>query len=76
MTQEERWLKQYRDVMEFIETNHRNPSKYRAEERNYYNFVKRCRKMRNAGELVAERLKLFEGLMEVSEKYKRVNQWK
>ena len=40
MTQEEGWMRQYREVMEFIETNHRNPSKYRAEERNYYNFVK------------------------------------
>ena len=68
-------MRQYREVMEFIETNHRNPSKYRAEERIYYNFVKRCRKMRNAGELVPERLRLFEGLMAVGESYKRVNQW-
>ena len=30
MTQEERWLKQYREVMAFIESNHRNPSKSRA----------------------------------------------
>ena len=28
--------------MEFIETNHRNLPKYRAGERNYYNFVMRC----------------------------------
>lgn len=75
MTQAERWLKQYREVMEFIETNHRNPSKYSAAERNYYNFVKRCRKMRNAGELVAERLRLFEELVVLSETYRRVNQY-
>ena len=31
--------------------------------------------MRNAGELVPERLRLFEGLMGVSEKYRRVNQY-
>lgn len=68
-------MRQYCEVMEFIETNHRNPSKYRAEERNYYNFVKRCRKMRNAGELVAVRLRLFEGLMGVSERYRHKNQW-
>lgn len=42
MTQVERWLEYYWEVMEFIETNHRNPSMYRAAERNYYNFVKRC----------------------------------
>lgn len=68
-------MRQYREVMEFIETNHRNPSKYRAEERNYYNFVKRCRKMRNAGELVEPRLELFKVLMAVSERYRRVNQY-
>lgn len=62
--------------MEFIEPNHRNPSMYRAEERNHYNFVKRCRKIRNAEELVAKRLRMFEGLMVLCETYKRVNQWK
>lgn len=28
MTQEERWLARYNEVKNFIETNHRNPSKY------------------------------------------------
>ena len=28
MTQEERWLERFNDVKSFIETNHRNPSKY------------------------------------------------
>lgn len=37
--------------MEFIETNHRNPSKYRAEERNYYNFVKMCGRVAECGEV-------------------------
>ncbi len=48
-------------VMEFVETNHRNPSKYRAEERNYYNFVKMSRKMRNTWGMKEEKLRLFEG---------------
>lgn len=47
--------------MEFVETNHRNPSKYRAEERNYYNFVKMSRKMRNTWGMKEEKLRLFEG---------------
>jgi len=62
--------------MEFIETNHRISSKYREEERNYYNFVKRDRNMRNAGELAEPRLELFEGLMVVGERCRRMNQWK
>ncbi len=28
MTHEERWLTRYKQVVNFIETNHRNPSKY------------------------------------------------
>ena len=31
MTQDERWNKRYQDVMAFIETNKRNPSKHRIE---------------------------------------------
>ena len=32
MTQDERWMTKYNEVVEFIESNHRNPSKYRIEE--------------------------------------------
>lgn len=34
MTQEEKWQARYVEVVAFIETNHRNPFKYVAEERN------------------------------------------
>lgn len=30
MTQDERWLVRYNEVKSFIETNHRNPSKYES----------------------------------------------
>lgn len=32
MTQDEKWQKKYEDVIGFIETNKRNPSKYAPEE--------------------------------------------
>lgn len=32
MTQDEHWLKKYQEVVDFIETNKRNPSKYNQEE--------------------------------------------
>ena len=31
MTQEERWLAKYNEVVEFIETSHRNPSRHHIE---------------------------------------------
>lgn len=33
MDQETRWLTRYNEVKEFIEREHRNPSKYRDEEK-------------------------------------------
>ena len=51
MTQDERWMMRYEEVMGFIEANHRNPSKYRDEEKLMVHFLKRGRKLINAGEL-------------------------
>ena len=39
-------------------------------------LLKRGRKLLNAGELAEPRLSQFLKLMELCEKYKRVNQWK
>ena len=43
MTQDERWNLRYQEVMDFIETNHRNPSKHRIEEHDMLNWVKQQR---------------------------------
>ena len=75
MTQDERWQKRYEEVVDFVESNRRNPSKYVAEERLMVHFLKRCRKLMNAGELKEPRLGMFKELLELSEKYRRVNQW-
>ena len=72
MTQEERWQIRYNEVVEFIETNHRNPSKHRIEEHDMLNWVKANRKALNAGKLKAERVEAFKRLMEEN---KHVNQW-
>ena len=76
MTQDERWMAKYNEVVEFIETNHRNPSRHRIEEHNHLNWLKASRKKMNAGGLKPERVELFERLLELMEQYKRVNQWK
>ena len=75
MTQEERWQKRYQEVMKFIETNHRNPSKHRIEEHDMLNWVKANRKAMNAGKMRPERLEAFGRLMEIMEEYKRKNQY-
>ncbi len=75
MTQDERWLARYNEVRNFIEVNHRNPSKYAPEEKLMVHFLKRGRKLLNAGELKEPRLRMFKELMVLSEQYKRINQY-
>ena len=75
MTQEERWLKRYQDVMVFMDKNHRNPSKYVDAERGLRNWVKQQKKLMNAGALEGQRLKMFKELLALGERYKRVNQY-
>lgn len=75
MTQDERWLLRYNEVKMFVATNKRNPSKYDAEERNMVNYLKHTRKHLNQGLLKAERIPLFEKLLELMEQYKHKNQW-
>ena len=76
MTQEKRWLKRYQEVIGFIETNHRNPSKHRIEEHDMLNWVQANRKVMNKGEMKEERVERFKTLLAMMEEYKRVNQWK
>lgn len=75
MTQDERWLAKYKDVRAFIETNHRNPFKYYDGEKLMVHFLKRGRKLMNAWELQEPRLGMFKELLELSEKYRRKNQY-
>lgn len=75
MTQEYRWKTRYEEVMEFIELNHRNPSKYRLEEHDMLNWLKANRKALNAGKMKLDRVEAFNKLLELMEKYKRKNQY-
>ena len=75
MTQEERWLAKYKEMVEFIQTNHRNPSRHRIEEHDMLNWVKANRKALNAGKMKEERVEKFRKLLEMTEQYKRKNQW-
>lgn len=75
MTQSELWLAKWQEVIDFLETNYRKPSKFNPEERNMRSWWKHNKKLMNAVELKAERVELFKQLLELGEKYKRVNQY-
>lgn len=75
MTQDELWLKKYQEIMSFMEENHRRPSKYASEEKAKVNWWKHQQRLLNVGTLKEDRVEMFQKLLEVGEKYKRVNQY-
>ena len=75
MTQDERWLAQWKEVINYMGVNKRRPSKFVDEERGMRNWWKHQQKLLNAGELKPERVELFNKLLELGEKYRHVNQW-
>lgn len=75
MTQDEKWNLKFQEVKDFIDINHRNPSKHRIEEHLLLNWVKQQRKLMNAGKFKPERMELFKKLLELIEENKRINQY-
>lgn len=75
MTQDERWTAKYNEVVDFLESSHRNPSRHRIEEHDLLNWVKANRKAMNAGKLKEERVQQFKRLLELMVQYKHVNQY-
>ena len=75
MTQSDKWMARYNEVKSYIETNHRNPSKHRIEEHDMLNWLKANRKLWNAGTMKPERVEKFGKLLELTEQYKRKNQY-
>ena len=75
MTQDEKWMARYNEVVTFIETNHRNPSKHRIEEHDLLNWLKANRKAMNVGRMKSERVEMFRKLLEMTEQYRRKNQY-
>jgi hypothetical protein len=75
MTQDEKWMAKYNEVVTFIEANKRNPSKHRIEEHDMLNWLKANRKALNAGKMKAERVEKFRKLLEMTEQYRRKNQY-
>ncbi|MBQ8467766.1 MAG: hypothetical protein IJ546_08760 [Prevotella sp.] len=75
MTHDERWQQQYDQVMEFMNINQRRPSKHRIEEHLMLNWLKHNKKLAANGKMPLQRHEKFMELMEVADKYKRLNQY-
>lgn len=76
MTQDERWLTKYNEVMDFMEKNKRNPSRYDDDERGLYcNWIKHNKKLMKAGELKTNRVEMFGKLLALAEQNKHINQY-
>lgn len=75
MTQDEKWRANWREVMDFMESNKRRPSKFIPEERGMRNWWKHQQKLVNAGELKEDRVELFKKLLQLGERYRHVNQY-
>lgn len=57
MTQDELWLTKWQKAIDFLETNHRKPSRFVPEERNRRSWWKHNKKLMNALELNRNRLR-------------------
>ena len=67
MRQDEAWMQKYNEVVAFIETNKRNPSKHSDEERGrYLNWLKHNRKLYAAGQLKEDRVEAFKKLLSLA----------
>lgn len=76
MTQDERWRIRWKEVVSFMKSHKRRPSKFVDSERGMRNWWKQQQKLVNAGALKPERVELFNQLLEMGNRYRHVNQYK
>ena len=68
-------MKNYHEVVAFIDGNKRRPSKYAPEDRNAWNWLKHNQKLYNNGAMRPEREEKFRKLLEMAERYRHINQY-
>lgn len=71
-----RWEDMWQTYMDFLDANHRRPSKYRDEERRLVNWLKHTRKLRNEGRLRDDRREPLDRLLREAGRYRRINQYR
>ena len=70
------WLNKYQQVLAFVETHQRGPSRHHLEEHDMLNWMKFNRKKDNLGKLVGFRKEKFDALRKLISSFNRVNQYK
>lgn len=76
MTLDELWRQKYQEVVAFIEKNKRNLSRYDDEERGKYcNWLKHNRRLYAMRAMKEDRVEKFGKFLEMTERYRRVNQY-
>lgn len=74
MTQDDKWQQQYDKVMNYMLHYKRRPSKHRIEDHLMLNWIKYNKKQKACGKMAKERIPLFNKLLDIAEKYRKINQ--
>ena len=72
---DEKWLKNYEEIMQFMSDNKRRPSKYKENERPMLSWIKYNKKKMNQGELTPDKEEKLKRLLRLAESMTRVNQY-
>ena len=75
MKQDDLWNDKYEQIVQFLETNHRRPSKYDLEDHAMLNWIKYNKKLLKRGKLTPERRMKLAHLLDMCSKYQRINQF-
>ncbi len=75
MTQDERWQFHFNEVIQYMKTYKRNPSRHRIEDHKMFNWIKANKKLYRREELPQDRMKQFKQLLAFSIQYRHLNQY-
>lgn len=74
MNQDDIWLNHYKEIMDYLLTFKRRPSKHRIEDHQMLNWIKYNKKLMAREKMDESRIPYFKQLLEVAEKYRKLNQ--
>jgi hypothetical protein len=75
MTRDENWDANWQAIYDFVNTNGRNPSKHKAEDRAMLHWLKYHKRQWKAGKMDQQQKQRFEELLLLLEKHRRINQY-
>lgn len=70
-----KWSHQYEEIMAYLLTNRRRPSKYREENRRMLYWIKYNRRVLASGKMPADRAERFRRLLTTAEDFRLLNQY-